>query len=141
MYPLERDALRQMYFQAWHKFCQQEPLTEVEKQIAAVIYDHPEYHLFFNLSTQAQEDEIKAASGMGNPFLHLGMHLTLRDQIATDMPPGIRNIFQKLQQVNGDSLTAEHLMLPCLEQALWQAMQNNGQLDQLAYLDALNQLI
>jgi hypothetical protein len=129
-----------MYFQAWQKFCQQQPLTDVEKQIAAVIYDHPEYHALFNLSPQAQEYEIAMSSGTSNPFLHLGMHLTLRDQIATDTPTGIRNIYQKLSQVKGDSLAAEHVMLPFLEQALWQAMQNNGQLDNTSYLENLHQI-
>jgi hypothetical protein len=38
-----REQLRQMYLATWRKFRAQEPLQPLEKQVAAVIAEHPEY--------------------------------------------------------------------------------------------------
>ncbi|WP_204318325.1 DUF1841 family protein [Serratia marcescens] len=34
--------------------------------------------------------------GETNPFLHMGLHLAVREQVATDRPQGIRTVYTKL---------------------------------------------
>ena len=36
-----RDQMRRMYLEAWHKFSAREPLQPLEAQLAAVIAEHP----------------------------------------------------------------------------------------------------
>jgi hypothetical protein len=69
----------------------------------------------------------------------MGMHITLREQAGTDRPPGIRAIHQKLLSKQG-AHEAEHAMMECLGQTLWNAQRNNQPPDEAAYLDCLKKL-
>ena len=42
---MSRDQLREMYRSAWRKFKAEQPLSPLEKQIVAVIKEHPEYRV------------------------------------------------------------------------------------------------
>lgn len=92
MFGNDRNQLRQMYKTAWDKFQQQQALSPLETQIAVVIKEHPEYHGLIN---QLDRDYLPE-NGDTNPFLHMGLHLGLREQLSTDRPSGIRQIHQQL---------------------------------------------
>jgi hypothetical protein len=71
----------------------------------------------------------------------MGLHIAILEQVQTDRPPGIRDIYQKLLLQHGDAHTAEHGMMMCLEQALWTAQQNNQSPDETQYMENLRRLL
>ena len=134
----DRQELRQMYADAWHKAQAAEVLSPLEAQIAQVIEDHPEYQAA--LSDEAREASFTPEAGKTNPFLHMGLHLAVRDQVATDRPPGISNIFQQLVKKYSKVHEAEHRILDCLAETLWEAQNRNGPPDEQKYLERLRKI-
>ena len=68
------------------------------------------------------------------------MHLAIREQVGTDRPPGIRAIHAALARRLGDVHEAEHRMIECLGEALWNAQRAGTAPDETAYLEALRRL-
>lgn len=133
----DRSALRQFYSQTWSKAQQGQVLDALETQIAQVISEHPEYQTWLN--NQRIEDDFSPEMGQTNPFLHMGLHLGLREQLSTDRPAGIRALYQQLL-VHYDPHDLEHQMMECLAESLWQAQRYNQLPDETAYLACLEQL-
>ena len=127
-----------MYADAWRKAQGAEVLSPLEAQIAQVIEDHPEYQAA--LSDEAREASFTPEAGKTNPFLHMGLHLAVRDQVATDRPPGISNIFQQLVKKYSKTHEAEHRILDCLAETLWEAQNRNGPPDEQKYLERLRKI-
>ena len=132
---------RQLFFTCWQKHQQKHPLLPLEQQILAVMLDHPEYHALFNIGSPEEVSAYFAALGQTNPFLHMGLHLTLRDQVATNRPAGISSIYTQLITKHGDKQMAEHLLMEPLAEALWQAQRHQKMPDEKAYLDACYQVL
>ena len=128
-----------MYKDAWVKAQQDAPLTPLEAQIVAVIELHPEYHDEIENADLAQE--YTPESGRSNPYLHMGLHLRIREQVATNRPGGIRHIFDVLAGQLGEPHDAEHRMIDCLAETLWEAQSKNAAPDENSYLQRLNRLI
>ncbi len=127
-----------MYADTWRKAQSAEVLSPLESQIAQVIEDHPEYQ------TALGEDELEASFAPDdketNPFLHMGLHLAIRDQVATDRPPGISKVFQELVRKYSNSHETEHRMLDCLAETLWEAQNQNAPPDEQKYLKRLRKI-
>lgn len=134
----DRNELRQMYIDAWTKSIAGEILSPLEAQIAAVVNEHPEYQSM--LSTDNIDMSFSPEDGQTNPFLHMGLHLAIREQVATNRPPGIKAIFDGLLAKLGDSHAAEHKALECLAETLWEAQNINAMPDEEAYLQRLRRL-
>ncbi len=134
----DRKELRQMYADAWRKSQARQVLSPLEAQIAKVIEDHPEYQS--ELGDEALEASFTPAEGKTNPFLHMGLHLTIRDQVATDRPPGISTIFQELVAKYSNPHESEHRMLDCLAETLWEAQNQNAPPDEQKYLERLRNI-
>jgi len=134
-----RDEIRQVYIDVWQKMQQGSLLEPMESVIADVIQLHSEYHGFLQQSESAQLAEFSPESGHSNPFLHMGMHIALREQTSTDRPAGIAALHQKLALKLGLH-EAEHAMMECLGQALWLAQRNNTMPDEPAYLECLRKI-
>lgn len=131
-----RNQLRRAYYDAWMKYTHKQAMTMLEQQIAKVISEHPEYHdLIENIDRDYLPEE-----GQSNPFLHMGMHLALREQVATNRPTGIYQYHASLSQKLGSSLDAEHQMMECLGQALWEAQQRGNAPDEARYLECLKKI-
>src|ERR1700716_947712 len=135
-----RDQLRRMYLDTWRKFTQRVPLEPLEAQVAAVIAEHPEYVQWLESGEEALAAEFTPASGRQNPFLHMGLHLAIREQVATNRPPGIADIHRTLSARMGDAHAAEHAMLERLAETLWEAQRSGGAPDEHAYLERLRAL-
>jgi len=127
-----------MYIDAWTKSTAGEILSPLEAQIVAVVKDHPEYHSM--LTAEHLERSFSPESGQTNPFLHMGLHLAIREQVATDRPTGINALLAQLRTRLGDAHAAEHLALECLAETLWEAQSNNALPDEAAYLQRLRRL-
>lgn len=135
----DRRALRKMYGEAWRKQREGRPLSPLEAQIAAVIEWHPEYHA--DVGTEDLERDYTPDGGRSNPFLHMGLHLGLREQIATDRPAGIASIHRQISLKSGDPHEAEHRMIECLAEALWESQSQGTAPDERRYLEQLRRLI
>lgn len=133
----DRAELRAMYAAAWHKRESGVPLSPLEAQIAEVVAEHPQY---IACLSDAIERDYTVERGETNPFLHMGLHLGIRDQVATDRPIGIRKVFEKLAANAGNGHAAEHRMIDCLAEVLWEAQRNNQPPDEVSYLERLRRL-
>ncbi len=136
-----REDMRRMYLEAWRKFTAQAPLEALEGQLAAVITEHPEYIAWLESGEEALEADFKPAGGRQNPFLHMGLHLAIREQVATDRPRGIADIHRNLSGSLGSVHAAEHAMLEPLAQTLWEAQRNRRMPDETVYLERLRVLV
>jgi len=114
-------------------------LEPMEAIIADVIKLHPEYQQILDKGESAVEKDFSPEDGQTNPFLHMGMHITLREQAGGDRPAGIHDVYQNLVQQKGMH-EAEHAMMECLGQTLWNAQRLNAMPDENAYLACLRQL-
>ena len=134
----DRNELRKMYADAWRKRCDKEPLTPLETQIADVVESHPEYHA--DVMSVDLERDYTPDGGETNPFLHMGLHLGIREQVATNRPAGIAAVFQALATRLGDAHAAEHRMLDCLAETLWEAQRDQCPPNELRYVERLRAL-
>ena len=135
----DRTTLRRMYRDAWRKYTDSSPLSPLEAQIAQVVSEHPEYHAI--VESDDLDADFTPEMGQSNPFLHMGMHLAIREQVSTDRPAGIRGLHGELSAVTGTSLDAEHHMMEALGETLWEAQRNNAPPDEAAYLERLRRMI
>src|SRR5580700_11522876 len=87
-----REQLRQAYAEAWRKHLAQTPLTPLEAMITDVIGAHPEYQALVSDASAALAFESSVSGDAENPFLHMGLHLAVRDQVSIDRPPGVREL-------------------------------------------------
>ena len=135
-----RDQLRETYRAAWRRFKQHHTLSPLDKQVVAVIAEHPEYHVIVE-SAAADLANYSPRSGQLNPWLHMGLHLAIREQVATDRPAGISHVHARLAAASGDAHEAEHRMLEVLAAQLWEAQRAGSAPDENVYLERLRQLI
>jgi len=137
--PNDRDGLRAFYLEAWRKRREGLPAEPLEHQVADVIEQHPEYHGLLAGGEEALDRDWTPEQGESNPFLHMGLHLGLREQVATDRPAGIAALYRTLAARLGEH-AAEHRMAECLAAALWHAQRNNSLPDEVSYMEALRRI-
>jgi hypothetical protein len=140
IYSNDRNKIRQQFYTVWDKANQGIALEPLEAIIADVIQDHPEYHPLLKNPEATIDTEFYPEHGQSNPFLHMGMHISLREQVATDRPAGIRALTQKMILKYRDSHEMEHRMMEPLGKVLWESQQNNTLPDEQEYLEALKTL-
>lgn len=115
-------------------------MEPLEAQIANVIALHPEYHAQLEGSEGSIARDYSPEGGQSNPFLHMGLHLAVRDQIATDRPPGIRELHAQIARRRGDEHAAEHAMIECLAEAIWESQRSGLPPDERTYLENVRRL-
>ena len=140
MFGQDRDEIRRSYLTAWQKACAGEELDPTEQAIADVVAKHPEYQALLSDPDTALAKDYTPEQGETNPFLHMGLHLALREQVGTDRPTGIRPLHARLASRLGDEHEAEHRMMECLGEALWEAQRSGRAPDEGAYLECLKGL-
>ena len=134
-----REQLRRLYLEAWRKYRAGTALEPLEGQIAAVIADHAEYVPLLE-SPEGVAQEFTPEDGRENPFLHMGLHLAIREQVCTDRPAGITAVHESLSRRLGDAHAAEHMMLERLAETLWEAQRSGRRPDEQRYLERLRAL-
>ena len=137
----DRDSGRTFFLEVWGKHKKQLPLEALEQIVLDVILQHPEYHVIL----EKDEKEISAMEftpemGMTNPFLHMGMHITIQEQIGSNRPLGITALYKQLLPKYSSAHDLEHNMMECLGEILWLAQRNNTLPDEVQYLQQLRQL-
>jgi len=137
----DRDSGRTFFLEVWAKYKRQVPLESLEKMVLDVILQHPEYHEILAMD----EEEIAAMeflpeAGMTNPFLHMGMHIAILEQVSSNRPSGITELYQQLLRGYPSAHDLEHSMMECLGESLWQAQRNNTLPDESQYLEQVKRL-
>jgi hypothetical protein len=135
-----REELRRAYIEAWRKRRDGLPIEPLEAQIADVIALHPEYQAALEKPDTVLDRDYSPEGGQSNPFLHMGLHLAVRDQLATDRPPGIRKAFDAVARRAGTTHDAEHQLIECLAETLWESQRANLPPDEMAYLARVQRL-
>ncbi|MEJ2327853.1 MAG: DUF1841 family protein [Chromatiaceae bacterium] len=140
MFTPDRSSMRRFFIDAWKKACAGEPLEALERQIAEVVRQHPEYHGTLTDADVVEDKDFPPEAGQTNPFLHLGLHLAILEQITTDRPAGVRALYQRITAKATDTHQAEHEMMDCLALGLWEAQRAGRKPDETAYLECLRRL-
>jgi hypothetical protein len=123
-----------MYIDAWRKFRAGEVLQPLEVLIAEVVGLHPEYHALLEQGGSVLDKDFVPELGESNPFMHMGMHIAIREQLGCDRPVGIVAAHRQLLLCLQDTHAAEHRMMECLGQSLWEAQRANAAPDEQVYL-------
>ena len=136
-----RDEVREFFFDAWAKFKAQKPLTDLEKIGLGVMLMHSEYHAILDAPEQFKSQEYFPEFGETNPFLHMSLHLSISEQISINQPTGIAAIYVQLKIKHQNEHDAQHDILECLAEVIWQAQRNNSALDSHNYVQLLQQKV
>ena len=131
----KRHELRQAFADVYHKMQSQAPLSDLEQQIASVVSAHPEYHAHLNNIDKDYTPEM----GQTNPFLHMSLHLGIREQVALNRPEGITEIYDHKLKIQQDVHDVEHAMMETLAEVLHDAQKNGHMPDEQQYLTKLRQ--
>jgi hypothetical protein len=135
----DREQLRAAWRAAWQRHLQGLPLEPLQAQMSDLIRMHPEYTPHLD-GAVAADGGAATAGASSNAFLHLALHLALREQLATNRPAGITLVHQRLAAAAGDPHAAEHRMIEVLGQVLWDAQRAGRMPDEQQYLAALRRL-
>jgi hypothetical protein len=130
---------RRFFCEVWRKHRAGTALESLEGMVAHIIAAHPEYHSLLEDPAVLDQD-YTPESGRSNPFLHMGLHIAIEEQLAADRPAGIRDIYRQLIQRHGDPHDVEHRMAECLAEGIWEAQGNGTAPDESAYLERLRRL-
>ncbi len=136
MLPLSGNAgrvdLRRVWLLAWQKARERLPMTPLEAMLADVLRLHPEYSSLLE-DPDALARDWTPEGGQANPFLHMGLHVALREGVAADRPAGLRELYDRLRR-SQDLHTADHLLMECLAETLWEAERASLPPDESAFL-------
>lgn len=140
-----RDEVRAFFFGVWAKFKASQPLSEIEKIGLSVIHMHPEYHAILDAPERFKHQAYYPEAGETNPFLHMSLHLSILEQISINQPIGIKNIYEQLilkyRNQDNPQHDAQHDILDCLAETLWQAQRNQLDLNSDDYIKLLQQKV
>jgi len=138
MFSPSRDQARQLFFDAWRKYQRREMLSAMEDIALEVILLHPEYQRVLEMPERFQHKDYLPEMGDINPFLHMSMHVAVKEQLSIDQPSGIRQRFQRLLLKTGDEHIATHQVMECLAEMIWQAQRNQAAPDEIVYFECLD---
>jgi phosphoglucomutase len=132
MFVESRDESRAFFFRVWRRMDAGEALEPLENLVAGIIRAHPQYHSTLADPARAGFDDGDPAA---NPFLHMGLHIALAEQLQTDRPGGVRDTYrQVVERYAGDVHEAEHHMMDLLGRELWRASREGAPPDAERYL-------
>lgn len=135
-----RDELRLAWLAAWQKAREGRLLEPLEAVLVDVMQAHPEYHAQLDAGREGLERDWTVEGGESNPFLHMGLHVALREAVSTDRPPGIAAEFRRLATRRGESHAAEHQLIEVLAETLWEAQRSGLPPDEAAFLERARRL-
>jgi hypothetical protein len=137
MFNPSRDEARRFFIEAWKKRRDGTPGSPMEAVVADVIEAHPEYHPLYELGEDGLTKEWTPEAGETNPFLHINLHVAVREQVSVDQPQGIRALHMALASRLGDLFEADHRVMDCLAEQIWQNQRNGVAFSNDLYLDCV----
>jgi hypothetical protein len=141
MFIQNRAESRAFFYNVWKKQKSRLSLDPLEVIIFDVISTHPEYHCYLDDEKSIYQNDSSAENDKINPFLHMGMHIALKEQINSNKPVGINVIFSKVVSKSVSVHDAEHKMMECLGKSLWKAQLENKLPDENEYLECLENIL
>lgn len=138
MFTPSRDQVRQFFFDVWAKYRAGQALAGAEQTALDAVLAHPEYHALLAQPARFRDRDWLPEDGETNPFLHLSLHLAIAEQLSIDQPPGIRARYAQLLAQYGDAMDAQHAMMDCLGEMIWQVQRQQAAFDPDAYLRCLD---
>ena len=138
MFNPSRDQVRQFFFDTWAKYRASLPLAGAEHPALEAILAHPEYHPMLDDPERYRERDYPPELGETNPFMHMAMHMAISEQLSINQPAGIRERYRKLVEHYGDSMQAQHEIMDCLAEMIWQSQRSGTDYDPVSYLHCLD---
>lgn len=138
MFNPSREQARQFFFDTWRKYRQREMLSAMEDMALEVILLHPEYQAMLDDTERYHDKDYLPEMCDTNPFLHMSMHIAIKEQISIDQPAGILKRFERLLKETGNEHDAMHQIMECLAEMIWQAQRSRSALDASIYFDCLD---
>ena len=141
MFVQDRDSARRFFLDTWSRHKSMVMLEPLEKLVIGVILEHPEYHPLLDDLDGAMSFGTEPGSGSENPFMHMGMHIAIREQVQADRPMGITKLYSAMiARGHTDQHNLEHKMMECLGGSLWRAQRENRLPDENEYLECIKKL-
>ena len=137
MFQPDRQQTRQIFINAWQKYTNKQTLEPLESMLVEIISMHPEYHRIFDQPDDLLEKDYLPESGETNPFLHMGLHVAIKEQVSIDQPTGITSLYELLISKHKDPHKVDHLIMDCLAEMIWESQRNNAMPDIMAYLSCI----
>jgi Domain of unknown function (DUF1841) len=137
VYGNDRSSMRKVFFNAWDKYRQSLPLEGIEQRLIEIILQHPEYHTVLENRERYLDHDWSPEQGETNPFMHMSMHVSIEEQLATNSPRGIGEHYQRVLNSEGDRHAAMHSMMDCLAEAIWKAQRYETTNLEETYLECL----
>ncbi|MBP0628608.1 MULTISPECIES: DUF1841 family protein [unclassified Cupriavidus] len=137
MFNPSREEVRRFFCEAWQKQIAGSVLTPLEVIAVDWIGEHPEYHDLLRDTEGALAQDYTPEQGQTNPFLHLAMHLSISEQVSVDQPRGIREAYEALARRLDSPHEAQHQVMECLGEMLWQAQRSGLPPDGDQYVDSV----
>ena len=135
LYSQNRSEQRAFLSNAWVKFQNNESLDPIEFQLVEIIKLHPEYHHLI----QTTDAEYFPEHGQVNPFLHINLHLALREQLSINQPIEVRLTYNSLLEKIKDPHEVEHKIMDCIAETIFVSQNNRTNLDINFYIGCLRQ--
>ncbi|WP_041680973.1 MULTISPECIES: DUF1841 family protein [Cupriavidus] len=137
MFNPSREEVRRFFCDAWQKQIAGGVLTPLEAIAVDWIGEHPEYQDLLRDTEGALAQDYTPEHGQANPFLHLAMHLSISEQVSVDQPRGIRQAYETLARRLDSPHEAQHQVMECLGEMLWQAQRTGQPPDGDHYVDCI----
>jgi hypothetical protein len=137
MFAPSQHDVRRFFCEAHRKRLDGLPLTPMETVAADWIGEHPEYHAELDDLEGALARVYDVEGGRTNPFLHLSMHLSISEQVSIDQPHGIKQAYELLAARRGSAHEAQHEVMECLGQMMWESQRSGRPPDGHAYIDCV----
>jgi hypothetical protein len=136
---LQQHDVRLFFFDVYDKYINNQTLAGVELLAIEVIQSHQEYINIMENKDKYLEYQWHPEIGEINPFLHMSMHISIREQITIDQPIGILDYYNRLLKKYQDKLVVEHYIMDCLAEMIWHGQKNNTPFDSNIYFQCLEQ--
>jgi hypothetical protein len=133
--------VRTFFFDTYTKGEQNQILSALEKIAYSVILEHPEYRSVLSNPDKYMQMNWLPESGETNPFLHMSMHISILEQLSINQPFGVKDLYQKLVAKLNDEHEAQHQVMDCLAEMIWQSQYSGMQPDPAIYLSCLKNKI
>jgi Domain of unknown function (DUF1841) len=137
MFAPSQADVRRFFCETYRKFKQGAPLTPMESVASDWIALHPEYHADLSDVDAALAAQFDVDAGRTNPFLHLSMHLSISEQLGIDQPRGIKQAYELLQARLGSAHDAQHEVMECLGEMIWQSQRGGLPPDGERYVECV----
>ena len=136
----DRAQTREVFFRAWRRYREQQTLEGVEQTMVRVLLRHPEYHDLLDRPDEHRDRDYSPDLGQVNPFMHLGLHLVIEEQLALGQPGVIRRHYQTLLRRLADEHAVQHRLMECLGETLWRAGHERTGFSESVYLECLERM-